>query len=208
LNPRGTHAPIRFRVGRLQPGSATPPRQSQPAAYLESRLPRSGGFPHNLLDGVGRVAGTQIERGAAPCSGSSSRRAYGPFASLLQPPPNGKRRCAGARARSRPDAIRFVLLGRGLEEGLFRTVWPVMRGGEVPSHRGRPVSIRTQLAVSSPCPMCQTPLRRRQPVFAPRCRGAGMGRAGRCSSRRSGFWRRAIGEARGTDELSPLWDCQ
>ena len=25
LNPRGTHAPIRFRVGRLQPGSATPP---------------------------------------------------------------------------------------------------------------------------------------------------------------------------------------
>src|SRR5499427_10462132 len=28
LNPRGTCAPIRFRVGRLQPGSATPPRQS------------------------------------------------------------------------------------------------------------------------------------------------------------------------------------
>src|SRR5262249_49246282 len=27
LNPRGTYAPIRFRVGRLQPGSATPPRQ-------------------------------------------------------------------------------------------------------------------------------------------------------------------------------------
>src|SRR5216117_4252143 len=28
LNPRGTFwAPIRFRVGRLQPGSATPPRQ-------------------------------------------------------------------------------------------------------------------------------------------------------------------------------------
>src|SRR5688572_14809195 len=26
LNPRGTCAPIRFRVGRLQPGSATPPR--------------------------------------------------------------------------------------------------------------------------------------------------------------------------------------
>src|SRR5437879_588065 len=26
LNPRGTYAPIRFRVGRLQPGSATPPR--------------------------------------------------------------------------------------------------------------------------------------------------------------------------------------
>ena len=26
LNPRGTHAPIRFRVGRLRPGSATPPR--------------------------------------------------------------------------------------------------------------------------------------------------------------------------------------
>ena len=25
LNPRGTYAPIRFRVGRLQPGSATPP---------------------------------------------------------------------------------------------------------------------------------------------------------------------------------------
>src|SRR5258705_8141034 len=25
LNPRGTCAPIRFRVGRLQPGSATPP---------------------------------------------------------------------------------------------------------------------------------------------------------------------------------------
>jgi hypothetical protein len=28
LNPRGTCAPIRFRVGRLQPGSATPPRNS------------------------------------------------------------------------------------------------------------------------------------------------------------------------------------
>src|SRR5215831_12733474 len=28
LNPRGTCAPIRFRVGRLQPGSATPPRLS------------------------------------------------------------------------------------------------------------------------------------------------------------------------------------
>ena len=26
MNPRGTCAPIRFRVGRLQPGSATPPR--------------------------------------------------------------------------------------------------------------------------------------------------------------------------------------
>ena len=25
MNPRGTYAPIRFRVGRLQPGSATPP---------------------------------------------------------------------------------------------------------------------------------------------------------------------------------------
>ena len=29
LNPRGTYAPIRFRVGRLQPGSATPPQQFQ-----------------------------------------------------------------------------------------------------------------------------------------------------------------------------------
>src|SRR5216117_3542164 len=29
LNPRGTCAPIRFRVGRLQPGSATPPRHSR-----------------------------------------------------------------------------------------------------------------------------------------------------------------------------------
>src|SRR6266404_7100995 len=29
LNPRGTYAPIRFRVGRLQPGSATPPRYSR-----------------------------------------------------------------------------------------------------------------------------------------------------------------------------------
>src|SRR4029434_6468398 len=28
LNPRGTCAPIRFRVGRLQPGSATPPRNT------------------------------------------------------------------------------------------------------------------------------------------------------------------------------------
>src|SRR3970040_250174 len=28
LNPRGTYAPIRFRVGRLHPGSATPPRTS------------------------------------------------------------------------------------------------------------------------------------------------------------------------------------
>ena len=28
MNPRGTCAPIRFRVGRLQPGSATPPRNT------------------------------------------------------------------------------------------------------------------------------------------------------------------------------------
>src|SRR5215471_12964101 len=34
LNPRGTCAPIRFRVGRLQPGSATPPRK------IFSQLPR------------------------------------------------------------------------------------------------------------------------------------------------------------------------
>ena len=46
LNPRGTFwAPIRFRVGRLQPGSATPPRQpnqrtNRPPVYL-SRHARS-----------------------------------------------------------------------------------------------------------------------------------------------------------------------
>jgi hypothetical protein len=42
LNPRGTCAPIRFRVGRLQPGSATPPRNlfNMLHAYWRSaRLP-------------------------------------------------------------------------------------------------------------------------------------------------------------------------
>ena len=39
LNPRGTFwAPIRFRVGRLQPGSATPPRTQR---RLVSKNPRS-----------------------------------------------------------------------------------------------------------------------------------------------------------------------
>src|SRR5919204_2994191 len=38
LNPRGTCAPIRFRVGRLQPGSATPPDQTLSTIY---RLPRA-----------------------------------------------------------------------------------------------------------------------------------------------------------------------
>src|SRR5262249_51560734 len=38
LNPRGTHAPIRFRVGRLQPGSATPPCLTLSRTYRASRL--------------------------------------------------------------------------------------------------------------------------------------------------------------------------
>ena len=40
MNPRGTCAPIRFRVGRLQPGSATPPRQAR-ARLLDSKNSRS-----------------------------------------------------------------------------------------------------------------------------------------------------------------------
>src|SRR5262249_16263843 len=38
LNPRGTCAPIRFRVGRLQPGSATPPQSLFSQLYC-IRLP-------------------------------------------------------------------------------------------------------------------------------------------------------------------------
>jgi hypothetical protein len=43
LNPRGTYAPIRFRVGRLQPGSATPPRTVTVVAFQRTRAtaPRS-----------------------------------------------------------------------------------------------------------------------------------------------------------------------
>src|SRR5215510_1373905 len=38
LNPRGTCAPIRFRVGRLQPGSATPP-QAISVSFPTQRAP-------------------------------------------------------------------------------------------------------------------------------------------------------------------------
>ena len=47
LNPRGTCAPIRFRVGRLQPGSATPPRRI-PYLYSSFRDGRWGGLPTAL----------------------------------------------------------------------------------------------------------------------------------------------------------------
>ena len=38
LNPRGTCAPIRFRVGRLQPGSATPPHDVVSILYLRAAI--------------------------------------------------------------------------------------------------------------------------------------------------------------------------
>src|SRR3990170_2743904 len=38
LNPRGTYAPIRFRVGRLQPGSATPPDQPYSRLLLKNSV--------------------------------------------------------------------------------------------------------------------------------------------------------------------------
>ena len=41
LNPRGTCAPIRFRVGRLQPGSATPPRHLRSFLLKELAQERS-----------------------------------------------------------------------------------------------------------------------------------------------------------------------
>ena len=52
LNPRGTCAPIRFRVGRLQPGSATPPRHSRSFLLKElasgaPRTPRFARRPHD-----------------------------------------------------------------------------------------------------------------------------------------------------------------
>src|SRR5205823_5095662 len=48
LNPRGTFwAPIRFRVGRLQPGSATPPNQSRSREVVETADTSRG--PHASL---------------------------------------------------------------------------------------------------------------------------------------------------------------
>jgi hypothetical protein len=47
LNPRGTCAPIRFRVGRLQPGSATPPRNRISMLHVAPTF--------NLRLGCGRV---------------------------------------------------------------------------------------------------------------------------------------------------------
>ena len=47
MNPRGTCAPIRFRVGRLQPGSATPPRNHISTLHVAPTF--------NLRFGCGRV---------------------------------------------------------------------------------------------------------------------------------------------------------
>ncbi len=118
MNPRGTHAPIRFRVGRLQPGSATPPRnviKSLSAIHLsppnghwhQVQAAPSSTAPGALTAGAATIFSTtaarfpgDVERSAETCSGIASRRVPGPFASLPQPTPNRKRRYAGSRARS------------------------------------------------------------------------------------------------------------
>jgi len=46
------------------------------------------------------MAWGQVRRSAEPYSACATHQAPGPFASLPQPPPNGKRTCARGRATS------------------------------------------------------------------------------------------------------------
>ena len=141
MNPRGTFwAPIRFRVGRLQPGSATPPHQyrQQFIAYLTVRAeclqlrslslvevpPRSRcsgrpwrapvRFSRRLLQ-VSRATGAGTTE---PCSTFASRPALGPFASLPQQRRDAKRTCGAERVlRHAVDTTSVIVLGGCAESG-------------------------------------------------------------------------------------------
>ena len=74
LNPRGTFwAPIRFRVGRLRPGSATPPRQCY-STVIEYLIPhaRAAFFAKSKLDAPWRY------HGRPPARSSPQRQQGGP----------------------------------------------------------------------------------------------------------------------------------
>src|SRR5207244_1783590 len=79
LNPRGTFwAPIRFRVGRLQPGSATPPRIAHDR--FVSKNPRSSA-PHSLARTPPTVSTRWLKRASSSSRWSDSTEpALGPAA--------------------------------------------------------------------------------------------------------------------------------
>jgi hypothetical protein len=115
LNPRGAFwTPIRFRVGRLQPGSATPPQQSgqllisypadhagtalhvRSSSYVQvPRRSRRSGRPRRAAGRSSRRLPRGVPatgaRTADPCSRFASRQALGLSVSLPRRRRDGKR---------------------------------------------------------------------------------------------------------------------
>jgi hypothetical protein len=110
LNPRGTYAPIRFRVGRLQPGSATPPRTLTDTHSIPGRptTPRLTSPDSETDTGSGQSRGEAIVI-RVPSIPFQPTRVPAFLAERRRVPQDGRERIGRAKAKAQEGEERAAL---------------------------------------------------------------------------------------------------